>query len=300
MEREERIALLEGQAAGLRAQIDALLPANLLEQWLSCREAVKRLRIQGAAPDPPLIGLPNQSNYCFLNSAVQCLRHTPQLTDAIIGAVPEGDTDSQGLLQSFAELLRTMDASTIADDPAVQPAWTNFVQQCNQLPPPMAGDPPLVVAPPHHQQQQDVGEFLGQLIDALSTAKDADGQVMLSRAGSVMLSRGSSLTQLEIDSRERKLNTAVTSAYSAEDHTAVHAHLEAFAQHQWEASTDTTRRTHIGALFQGQQLTLQRCEAPACGRVSVASADPFLVLPFHISSDIRDTSIDLQVMRASN
>jgi hypothetical protein len=35
-------------------------------------------------------------------------------------------------------------------------------------------------------------------------------------------------------------------------------------------SRDTTRRTHIGALFQGQQLAIQHCEG--CGRFSAASA----------------------------
>ena len=122
MEREERIALMEDQVAELRSQIDRRLPPNLLDQWLSAQDSLERLRRQGSAPDPPLIGLPNLSNYCFLNSAVQCLRHTPQLADAIIDAVPEGREQStedsgEGLLQGFAGLLRSMDRSTVPDDP---------------------------------------------------------------------------------------------------------------------------------------------------------------------------------------
>ena len=40
-------------------------------------------------PDAPsFASLPNPSNYCFLNATVQCLRHTPYLTQSICSASP--------------------------------------------------------------------------------------------------------------------------------------------------------------------------------------------------------------------
>lgn len=47
-----------------------------------------------------------RAQYCFMNSAVQCLRHTPNLVDTIVQSVGEGA--DAGLLSSFAHLLQQL------------------------------------------------------------------------------------------------------------------------------------------------------------------------------------------------
>lgn len=46
------------------------------------------------------------AQYCFMNAAVQCLRHTPKMADAI--AQSAGDSTGPGVLSSFAELLQQL------------------------------------------------------------------------------------------------------------------------------------------------------------------------------------------------
>ena len=149
--RGERIQTLKAEVAELRMKIDAALLEGLLERWLEATGELERLTHQGRSPDPPFIGLPNGGNYCFMNSAVQCLRHTPQLCDAITSA-PFSDTE-RGLLPSFAGLLRAMDGVTDDADPTIQAAWTSFVEHCGELP---GLEGPLVVPAggAEHQRQQ--------------------------------------------------------------------------------------------------------------------------------------------------
>ena len=73
---------------------------------------------------PPFAGLPNPSNYCFLNATVQCLRHTPLLTATVCAAAapsPPPPPSSRmrfsrranprgSLLDMFGALLRRMDS----------------------------------------------------------------------------------------------------------------------------------------------------------------------------------------------
>ena len=75
-----------------------------------------------------------------------------------------------------------------------------------------------------------MGEYLGKLIDALSTATTAEGHVMLQRGSSIRLQRGVSLTQAEIETNSQALNDTVSAAYTNLDHDAVHRALENFAQ----------------------------------------------------------------------
>jgi hypothetical protein len=51
--------------------------------------------------------------------------------------------------------------------------------------------------------------------------------------------------------------------------------LKEYSRRQWDMTPNTTRRTAIGALFQGQSLSLKKCRD--CALVSPSSADPFVM-----------------------
>ena len=59
--------------------------------------------------------------------------------------------------------------------------------------------------------------------------------------------------------------------------------LDEYIEKQWRATRDTTRRTKLGALFQGQELTYKLCNKRGCGLFSPSSADPVLVEELHCS-----------------
>ena len=264
----------------------------------------------------------SRTQYCFMNAAVQCMRHTPKLVDTIVQSV--GDDTVDGLLQSFAQLLQQMCASSCAlppptarerqtdsnvdvharsacrrDDPMVQPdalaaeGWRDFVARCGEaLPVSNQTGLPLVVPPTERQEQQDTGEFLDQLIDTLSTEKNRDGAVAMARASS---SHSPTRPAAAVEARKEEISKAVTAAYQAGDHAAVHDQLETFGAEAWasrDAAVAPTSRTHLGAMFQGQQLSLQRCTAKECGRVTVSSADPFRILSLHLAATQMDRAED--------
>jgi hypothetical protein len=65
-------------------------------------------------------------------------------------------------------------------------SWNDFVGTCNsQLAP--SGEVALVQSQSQSQSQeeQDAPEFMRQLIDALSTAKSSDGELLLARGSSI-------------------------------------------------------------------------------------------------------------------
>ena len=149
-QRDEAIQTLASEERDLRAELERVC-GETFTRWQECKRELETLKRQGSTADPPFIGLPNPMNYCFMNSAVQCLRHTPQLCDAITSA-PFSDTE-RGLLPSFAGLLRAMDGVTDDADPTIQAAWTSFVGHCGELP---GLEGPLVVPAggAEHQRQQ--------------------------------------------------------------------------------------------------------------------------------------------------
>ena len=185
------------------------------------------------------------------------------------------------------------------DDPTVQPAalavesWREFVTRCGEsLPASNQTGLPLVVAPPEPQQQQDTGEFLDQLVDTLATEKNSDGALAMARASS---SRSPARPAAVAAARKEEASKAVTAAYAAGKHEVVHEELEKFGMETWasrDAAAAPTSRTHLGAIIQGQQLSLQLCRAEGCGRVTVCSADPFRVLSLHLAATKMDRSED--------
>ena len=231
------------------------------------------------------------AQYCFMNAAVQCMRHTPKLVDAIVDSVGEDVND--GLLQSFALLLQQMDDPTLQPDALAVEGWRDFVTRCGEsLPVSNQTGMPLVVPPTSRQEQQDTGEFLDQLIDSLSTEKNKDGTVAMARASS---SYSPTRPAAAAEARKDEVSDAVTAAYADGAHDVVHEELDKFGADAWagrDAAVAPTSRTHLGAMFQGQQLALQRCESPDCGRVTVSSADPFRILNLHLAATKMDKGED--------
>ena len=99
---------------------------------------------------PVFNGLPNPSNYCFLNATIQCLRHTPYLASRITAAAPSDPSTSRfreqhaSLLTGFAALLRRMEAG---GDPigTADAKRQCFISACStSLPPDAISGLPLV------------------------------------------------------------------------------------------------------------------------------------------------------------
>jgi uncharacterized UBP type Zn finger protein len=179
------------------------------------------------------------------------------------------------LLAGFAALLRRMDAS--ASDGTVtagDPMRQAFISACSAGLPPDIGGAALVQVTARHQAQQDAGEFLHHLLDQFSLEKDEQGELALRRESThprTPIGRAG----LPVDSFEERLSDGLETAHKRKDSAAERALLEEYTRRQWIASPNTTRRTAIGALFQGQTLKTTTCTN--CGLYSPSSADPFLV-----------------------
>lgn len=184
----------------------------------------------------------------------------------------------------------------IAPDALQLEGWRVFVGNCaEKLPASLTTGLPLLVPPPGRQEQQDTGEFLDQLVDALSTEKNRDGSVIMARASS---SYSPTRPSADLDATRAKLNKVVSAAYGKAEHTEVHHQLEEFCAEAWsgrDAGVAPTSRTHLGAMFQGQKLSLQRCEAEGCGAITVATADPFRMLDCHLAATKMDRGPDGKV-----
>ena len=116
----------------------AALDDKKLQAWQRADRRLQEATRRANTPAPPFAGLPNPSQvsvethrrlqprpletahgsesitkpacawaqYCFMNAAMQCMRHTPRLADMIVGSIsPDADV---GLALSFAALLRQM------------------------------------------------------------------------------------------------------------------------------------------------------------------------------------------------
>ena len=184
----------------------------------------------------------------------------------------------------------------IAPDALQLEGWRVFVGNCaEKLPASNTTGLPLLVPPPGRQEQQDTGEFLDQLVDALSTEKNKDGSVIMARASS---SYSPTRPSADLDAARGKLNKVVSAAYGKAQHNEVHDRLEEFCAEAWsgrDAGVAPTSRTHLGAMFQGQKLSLQRCEAEGCGAITVATADPFRMLDCHLAATKMDRGPDGKV-----
>eukprot|EP01051_Picozoa_sp_SAG22_P012785 SAG22_NODE_1362_length_4618_cov_3.277495_4_plen_327_part_00 len=120
----KQLAAAEEELAALEADENELVAARLAITSPSA----------AAAQSATTVGLPNYSNYCFMNATVQCLRHTPRLAQAVCVAVPAaGSLAPENCLQAFANLLLSMQRSFSAD--GVVADWRGFVAACaDQLP----------------------------------------------------------------------------------------------------------------------------------------------------------------------
>ena len=229
------------------------------------------------------MGLPNPSNYCFLNATVQCLRHTPSFANSLSKAVGEkGGSKFRGrpasVLEAFVLLMRRMETT---DRPVLAKSreWSDFIEQCKEHLPAEPDEDGRMTTLVHRnrQPQQDAGEFLLQLLDQLG-----QDRVGGSDRGDLLLGRRGSMEIQEVDANYGdQMALRLTRAKSSPE--AEKRLLEEYIEKQWRATKDTTRRTQIGSMFQGQELTYKLCNAPGCGLFSPSSADPVLIEECHMS-----------------
>lgn len=227
-------------------------------------------------------GLPNPSNYCFLNATVQCLRHTPGFANML--SVSVGDKAGSKfrgrpatLLEAFVLLLRRMEDGHRRPVYAKSTEWQDFIAQCKEQLPVEPDEDGRLTTLVHlkRQPQQDAGEFLLQVLDRLSqdrVAGNAQKPLVLERRGS------HPVVELEPNYGDQ-MGARLTRAKSSPE--AERRLLDEYIERQWLATKDTTRRTKLGALFQGQELTYKLCNKRGCGLFSPSSADPVLVEELH-------------------
>lgn len=195
------------------------------------------------------------------------------------------------MIAGFAALLRRMDDSAsdgdVKDDDPMRQA---FMSACSTGLPPDIDGAALVQTKARKQAQQDAGEFLHHLLDQFSLEKDEQGELALRRQTTCPRTPSSS-AGLPLDSFEDRLDDGLEAAQAEQDTAAERALLEEYARRQWIASPNTTRRTAIGALFQGQSLKTTMCNS--CGLYSPSSAEPFLVEELHTAPYARHASATL-------
>jgi len=168
--------------------------------------------------------------------------------------------------------------------------WEDFIAKCKEALPAEPDEYGRMTTLVHkkHQPQQDAGEYLLQLLDQLAQEREGG-----SDRAPLALARRGSIGPAELatdfgDDMARRLTKAKPSA------EAENLLLKEYIEKQWRATKDTTRRTHIGALFQGQELTYKLCDT--CGLFSPSSADPMLVEELrceHLARTSRATLSDL-------
>ena len=91
--RAEQIEAIKAEEARLRAELEQRCP-DIFGRWRKYHAALEQIMQEGRKPEPSFAGLPNPSCYCFMNAAVQCLRHTPRFVDAIFNPEPTGAVSS--------------------------------------------------------------------------------------------------------------------------------------------------------------------------------------------------------------
>eukprot|EP01048_Picozoa_sp_COSAG05_P004085 COSAG05_NODE_208_length_14084_cov_4.973671_2_plen_998_part_00 len=255
---------------------------------------------QGSQPEEGALwtGLPNPSNYCFLNTVLQCLRHTPSFSRLIIGTlhgVTKGSKGNSGgwgkrsnkpatLLEALALLLARMQRA--GEEGGVQvktPERQDFIDLCATVLPEEPDEDGrrtrLVLKSAKKQLQQDAGEFLLQLLSQL--CEDRENGASGGAAVALRLPGARPPVALAPDFGDAiaKRLTA-TKPNSAEERAVLAEYIGA----QWAATQDSTVRTELGRLFQGQELTYKACVPDkschvrnGCGLFSPSSADPMLV-----------------------
>ena len=254
------------------------------------------------ALDLKLAGLPNPSNYCFLNATVQCLRHTPGFASMLSSALGDkAGSKFRGrpatLLEAFVLLLRRMEDGQQRPVLAKSREWEGFIAQCKEQLPSEPDEDGRLTTLVHlnRQPQQDAGEFLLQLLDQLS--QDRVGGSAKNR---LVLERQNSQPVIALEPNYGdKMAARLTRAKSSPE--AERRLLDEYIEKQWRATKDTTRRTKLGALFQGQELTYKLCNKPGCGLFSPSSADPVLVEELHCSHLARRDRATLdELLRSSS
>ncbi|PCH44360.1 cysteine proteinase [Wolfiporia cocos MD-104 SS10] len=118
------------------------------------------VRSKGPAQEPGIVGLGNMGNTCFMNSALQCLAHTKELTDYFLSGVYEEELNFDNPLgmhgaiaQAFGALLQRI----WADNP-ISSSYSprEFKQALQRFAPQFSG-----------YQQHDSQELVAFLLDGL-------------------------------------------------------------------------------------------------------------------------------------
>lgn len=86
------------------------------------------------------------------------------------------------------------------------------------------------------------------------------------------------------EAEEKRITAALTEANKKKDFAALHRLFSDYASRRWAANTaSAARRTHVGALLQGQHIVAKKCTR--CGLCEAVSADPFVAEEVPLSED---------------
>jgi Ubiquitin carboxyl-terminal hydrolase len=101
---------------------------------LRCRRRRLRLHLHlcppplPPPPPPQSVGLVNLGNTCYISSGVQCVSHTPLLTDYFLSGAYTGDINPQNKMGAGGELARVYAVLVRAGAPAkpVDACWSTL------------------------------------------------------------------------------------------------------------------------------------------------------------------------------
>lgn len=98
-----------------------------------------------------------------------------------------------------------------------------------------------------------------------------------------------SAVQKGTQEEELAIAKALTEANTKQDHAQLYRKFAEFACLRWKSNQSSPRRTHLGALMQGQHIVAKLCTK--CGLCEAVSADPFVAEEVHLSEDDPNPSL---------
>mmetsp|Transcript_79947 Transcript_79947/g.222749 ORF Transcript_79947/g.222749 Transcript_79947/m.222749 type:complete len:566 (-) Transcript_79947:93-1790(-) len=232
------------------------------------------------------VGLVNRGSDCFWLAAIQCLRHTPGLAEAMSSAVPRCADTPANLIEAFALLLRDMQlAEGEGHLVATSPALSSFRHYAMQELPASDRKRKLVQVDAALQRQQDTHEFFSQLLDYLGNAHH----------DSAFASPRCPADRVRLEAVERELTAAAkvnsdNCQPDARDWARKTAYnlLYEYCMIQWAASATRMKSRVFGAIFEGQRLASISCRN--CGRFGASGAEPFTMEEVKLAEAVEDQS----------